>query len=546
MARDRSVWTLGRVIAEQAERHGDRVFLRIVDGPSQTYAEMHRLALRLAGGFSEHGVEKGDTVVVMLPNGLEVIACWLALGTLGAIEVCINTGYRGAPLEHAINTCRAKVIVAAAEFLPLLQGDKQRFPHLEKVIVVGEIPAGEYRFALESYELLAQSQPWDGGQGRVTGQDIASIIYTSGTTGPAKAVLMPHAQIHLLASMTLHGMRLTPDDISYCFHPMFHMAGKFMAVYGTLMAGATMILDRGFDPATWISRVREYGATAGYAHGPMLEMIYAQPELPSDRDHRMTRLLTAPFPKRIAEGFERRFGIRGLEVWGMTEVGIPTWFPFDEPLRTGSCGKVADEWFELRIVDPETDEQLPTGEVGEIVVRGKEPWIMMQGYMGMPEATVEAWRNLWFHSGDVGYIDEDGYVYFVDRLKDKIRRRAEMISSYEIESAALAHPDVAEAAAVGVPSEFEGDDDVKISLVLRQGAQLDPEDFIHLLAGSLPHYMIPRYVEILEALPRTPTNKVKKSELRDEGAGAGVWDRKVSGRPLREIIEEHNNATSQS
>jgi len=204
-------------------------------------------------------------------------------------------------------------------------------------------------------------------------------------------------------------------------------------------------------------------------------------------------------------------------------------------LRVGSCGKNRSDWFDVRIVDPETDETRGIGEVGEIVVRPLAPWTIMQGYLGMPEQTVEAWRNFWFHSGDSGYIDAEGYAYFVDRMKDRIRRRAENISSYDIESASAAHPQVLEAAAVGVPSEFEGDDDIKLCAVLRPGEQLPPQELLAYLAQQLPHHMVPRYIEFLDALPRTPTNKVKKNELRSRGVGPPAWDRRAAGISLKNL-----------
>jgi crotonobetaine/carnitine-CoA ligase len=248
--------------------------------------------------------------------------------------------------------------------------------------------------------------------------------------------------------------------------------------------------------------------------------------------------LPRPFHAASPAIIERRFGVRGLECWGMTEIGIVTWPDMDKPLAFGSCGRVDPDLFELRIADPDTDEEMPAGEAGEMVVRANRPWLFFQGYLGMAEATVEAWRNGWFHTGDTGRIDAEGNVHFVDRVKDKIRRRAENIASYDIESAACAHPAVAEAAAVGVPSEFDGDDDVKLAVVARQGVALDPAELIAFLARELPHHMVPRYVETLTALPRSPTNKIRKAELRASGVGERVWDRKAAGVSLREIIEK--------
>jgi len=245
--------------------------------------------------------------------------------------------------------------------------------------------------------------------------------------------------------------------------------------------------------------------------------------------------MASPFPRRIAADFERRFGVRGVEVWGMTEVNNPCWCPLDEPLRTGTCGKVNGDWAEVRVVDPETDVELPAGQVGELVVRPKRPWTMMQGYLGMPEKTVAAWRNLWFHTGDAGHVDADGWFHFVDRLGDRIRRRAENISSYEIESAAALHPAVLECAAIGVPSGYESDDDIKLLVALRPGHIWRPDHLLEHLVRLLPHYMVPRYLQPIEALPRTPTNKVMKSQLY---AVAGeCWDRKAAGVALRDVAQ---------
>lgn len=539
MRHEMDSWTVRHALAEAAARAPERTFLQVVDGPSATYGEMNDLARRVAAGLVVLGLRKGGRVMIMLPNGLEAIAAWLGCGVLGAVEVSLNTAYRGAPLVHAVNACGADTIVIDGAFLPALAEVRDRTPALRNVVALGEAQADS---RLAGLTLLTwQDLVAGNGEGLelepLSGRDLATILYTSGTTGPAKPVLLTHAQNHLTASRTRACARIGADDVSYCFHPVFHMAGKFMAVYGTLLAGAKMVLDRRFVPETWISRVREFGATVGYGHGPMLEMIHAVPPSPHDADHAMTRVLAAPFPRRIARDFERRFGVRGLECWGMTEIGIVTWPDMERPGAFGSCGRVDPGLFELRVVDPETDEELPAGEAGEMVVRARWPWLLFQGYLGMAEATVEAWRNGWFHTGDTGRIDAGGDVHFVDRVKDKIRRRAENVASYDIESAAAAHPAVAEAAAVGVPSGFEDDDDIKLAVVARQGATLDPADLIAFLARELPHHMVPRYVETLPALPRSPTNKIRKAQLRASGAGEGVWDRKTAGVSLREIIE---------
>lgn len=532
--------TVPQVLREQAATRPDKFALQLVDEAPLTYGELYGQACALAAGLREAGVQRGESVVIFGPNSRELALSWLAINLLGAVEVCINTAYRGTPLVHALNTCQARFIIASAGQLELVHQVSSQLSHLQQAFVFEGEPLGGLAVRARSFGDLcgmgdASEIQDECARGSVAESEIASIIYTSGTTGPAKAVLMPHAQVCLLAAMTVRGLKLSDEDVFYCFHPMFHMAGKFMAILGTLMAGGHAVLDRAFQPDQWLPRIRAYGATAGLAHGPMVEMIHAQPARADDADNPMRRMVAAPFPTRIAREFEQRFGVRGVEVWGMTEVGVPIWCPVDEPLRLGSCGRNDGELFEVAVVDPVTDKALGPNEVGELVVRPRFPWQLMQGYMGMPDQTVATWRNLWFHSGDSAYHDEEGHFYFVDRMKDRIRRRAENISSYEIESAALAHPAIAEAAAVGVPSEFQGDDDIKLCVVTRPGMSVDAGELLTHMAGLLPHFMLPRYVECLPALPRTPTNKVRKAELRASGVGEGVWDRRAAGIEVRNL-----------
>jgi crotonobetaine/carnitine-CoA ligase len=271
------------------------------------------------------------------------------------------------------------------------------------------------------------------------------------------------------------------------------------------------------------------------AHGPMIEMIFAMPPSEKDRTHAMRRLMCCPLPKGIGPAFEERFGLRGVEMWGMTEIGCPLWTDLDGPRPSGTCGRLIEDWYELQIVDPETDMALETGQTGEIVVRPKKPFTTMLGYLGRPEATVEAWRNLWFHTGDAAYRNADGFYFFVDRIRDRIRRRAENISSYDIEAAAQTYPGILEVAAVGVPSGMEGDDDIKLCIVAQAGIDIDPAAVIQFLFNTLPHFMVPRYIEVLQAMPRTPTNKIRKRELAEAGIDNATWDRHKAGIRLKDL-----------
>lgn len=536
---DLTDWTYDRLLRWRATETPDRAFLSFRGDTFETYGETWERVRALAHDLATLGVTRGDRVATFAPNCRTAVHLWLALNLLGATDAPINPAFRGQPLAGVINMLDVSMIVAESELLPILRDIEDDLPHLEDVIYFsarqgsGSGAVGFGRLALKPLSTGDAAADWE--PPGASFNDISSILMTSGTSGPSKGVMVPHAQAVLIAQHCVSGMRIEQDDVFYCAHPIFHMSPRYCVFTAAMLSGARVWLDGSFQADRWLDRIREAGATVTIGHGPLLEMIFAHPERADDIDNPLKRLGTSPFPKDIAVAFERRFGLKGIETWGMTEVGIPCWHPYDEPLRPGSCGKINDDWYEFRVVDPETDIEVPPGVVGEFVIRPKHPSTLMQGYFGRPDATAESWRNLWFHSGDGGYIDADGWVYFVDRLKDRIRRRAENISSFDIESAALKYPGVAEAAAVGVPSGFAGDDDVKLCIAVAAGARVAAGDLIAFLAKALPHHMVPRYIEFLPALPRTPTTKIQKNILRASGARAGIWDRKSVGIDLRAL-----------
>jgi crotonobetaine/carnitine-CoA ligase len=541
-------WTLNAALAERVRLSPDAPFVRMVDGEPLSYARMQAESLMLAYALEREGVKAGDRVVVMGANCLGTLRAWFALNLLGAADVTINTAYRGHTLEHAINTADARLILIEDSLLGVLQESEGAVPRLERVLHYSAEGANSAKAAVKFGRMSVAPLPentkvppgWRPAGARPS--DLASIIFTSGTSGPAKGVMLPHAQTYLLALESAQQLKVSERDTYYIFHPLFHMSPRYVGIYAALIAGANICLDRTFSAADWLDRIRACGATVSIAHGPMLEMIHAQPERPNDADNPLERFGTSPFPRHIAASFEARFGVRGLEVWGMTEANIPIWSSLDEPLRPGSCGRPIADHYELRIVDPETDCEVAPGVTGELVVRSKLPWTLMQGYFGMPEATIKAWRNLWFHTGDLVYRDDEGYFHFVDRLGDRIRRRAENISSYEIEHAATTYPGICECAAVGVASEFASDDDVKLVVVPHPNTVIEPTALLAHLARRLPHYMVPRYIEIVDALPRTPTNKVRKARLRENGVGRATWDRKAAGIVLKELVDRQSDA----
>lgn len=509
---------LPTLIRDRAAAEPDRTFLQHVDGPSWTYAELHRAALEWAAALERLEVEAADPVVVMLPNSLDACAIWLGLGWLRAYDVPLNTAYRGRILASLITHTEAKVAVIAPEFVERLVEVRDELPTIERVVVIGD-PAGLEGTGWEattSTDLLDGSTvddaespaPWD----------IATILHTSGTTGMSKGVLVPWAQMHSLSIGTIPTDEMDENDAWYSPFPLFHASGKMALNVMALVNGRAVLRDR-FSTSAWYDDVREYGCTTCLLMGTTAAFLAGRPRTDADADQPMKNVLVAPMPTDF-KGFAERFGLRVCSVFNMTEISSPLWTAW-EVTDPQSCGRVR-EGFQCRVVD-EHDIEVPNGEIGELIVRGDDPWTLMAGYYKRPEATAEAWRNLWFHTGDLFRRDDEGNFYYLDRKKDSIRRRGENISSIEVEREVDTYDGVLECAVVGVPADL-GEEDVKVALVSAADPAVDPAGLIEHLTGRLPAFMVPRYVEILDQLPKTPTEKVRKELLRESGT-AGAWDR---------------------
>lgn len=531
-------WVLGKVLAQQAAAFPEAPFVQFQEQEPHTFAAMDASANRLANALAALGVQHGERVLVMLPNSIEFLQAWFGLSRLGAVLVPVNTAYKGAFLEHVINNAAARFIFIDRDYVPVLQASEALLPQLRTAVLVDTAgtaaPLPRFaRLQALAFDALLRA-PATPVQVPVAYHDIGAIMYTSGTTGPSKGVLMPHAHLYLFAHGKIRAIRLRREDIYYCCMPLFHANALLMQTYSCLIAGCKLVLARSFSASRWLDEVRRSQATVTNTLGVMTEFIYRQPPRPEDREHRLRVMVAVPIAPEWGTAFQERFGVKLLEGYGMTEVNMCLYMPYDEGLRANSCGKPLEEWFEVRIVDPETDVPLPPNTVGEIAVRPKAPWAFMAGYNAMPEKTVEAWRNLWFHTGDAGTYDTEGYFYFIDRIKDCIRRRGENISSYEVEQVLNAHPAVAESAAVAVKSSIAGgEDDVKACLVLRPGMTVEPVALLDYCQERMPYFAVPRYVEFVQELPRTPTEKLQKHKLREAGVTATTWDREAVGYTVR-------------
>lgn len=513
--------TLGRLLELAAATYGDRVFVRC-RAEAVTYREAEAQARRAARALAGTGISHGARVAIMLPNCLEFLYVWFGIARLGAVEVPINSEFKSFQMGHVLNDSQCSVLVIDAAYLPRLAELAGKLPHLETVIVRGSGAPGLDGVTCHDLGGLLAAAPDQDPPARVSHADLLAIVHTSGTTGPSKGVMVCHHHEYVLGRNIARDMELGPADVFYNFYPLFHNTAQGIITWAVLQVGCTMVLRDRFSASNFWREVRAYGCTTFYYMGAILRILLET--APDDVGPGSHPLRVAWGIAAGAEEFTRfrdRFGVPLRGGYGSTEANIPCFLPWDNP-KPGSSGRVLPGW-SVRIADAH-DRPLGSGQIGEIVVRPDESYCMMQGYFNRPEATVEAWRNLWFHTGDAGYFDDDGDLFFVDRIRDVIRRRGENISSYEVETVVQQFDGVLEAAAIAVPAEL-GEDEVKVVILPKQGADLDLDDLVRHCEGQLAAFAVPRYFEVVAELPKTETDKVKKHVLRERGFTPTTWDR---------------------
>jgi len=496
----------------------DAVALEHVDGERWTYAELRADSLRWAGALASVGVGAGTHVATMLTNTSAAHRAMLGIGYLRAVEVPVNTSYVGRMLQYVLDHSDATVLLVSAELIDELEPVRGDLPQLGTVIVVG----GHHLGDLSVETLLLNAAPIEPGAGPDP-WDVACLLFTSGTTGPSKAVVTPWGGVLWQMWSWVPGDTLARGGALYNALPLFHNSGRAGFNYA-LAVGARFVFRDKFSGTQLWDDVRRTRCTAIALVGPMMALVYRAPPSPDDTSHQVRSVICGPMIPEV-EDFERRFGVRVATCYGQTEIGAPVATGWNHgPWAT--CGRLRLDYphFEVRLVD-EHDASVAPGEVGEMIVRTAEPWALNLGYYRMAAETVEAWRNGWFHTGDAFRCDADGWYYFVDRMKDTLRRRGENISSFEVETFALEHPDVLECAAVGVRTAL-GDDDVHLAVIAKDPATFEPAGFVEFLVQRMPRFMVPRYVTVMDDLPRnTTTRRVRKNELRALGVGPATFDR---------------------
>jgi carnitine-CoA ligase len=518
--------TIDELLAMRAQRSPDAPFLRFRTG-DLSFAAVDADAEAFARGLASIGVARGDLVPLLMSNSEEMCLSWFALTKLGAVEAPVNTAFRGAGLAHVLNLTEASVIVADEGLCEPLEKIAGELGSVHTLVVRGDpdaVAGGFSRWRVMALDELREVSDGQLPARPVRERDPAMVLFTSGTTGRSKGCLLSHHYAVRHAELMSEQLRLRQHDVLYTPFPLFHVDASVFTVMPALVLGATAALGERFSTSGFWDEVRAVGATVFDFMGATLSMLHRREPRPDDADNPVRLAWGVPLPD-FAGDFEQRFDLRLTEVYGLTDAGIVIYSPLDQPRRAGSCGK-AIEPFDVRVLD-EHDREVPDGELGEIAVRSNEPGSLMDGYLGMPDETRAAFRNGWFHTGDRARRDADGYFYFAGRGKDVIRRRGENISALEVEEAVLAHGDVVEAAAYGVPSELT-EEDVMVAVVMRPGAEVDPEELVRFCERRMARHMVPRYVELMDALPRTPTEKLEKARLIERGVGPATWDREES------------------
>ena len=513
---DRSLATM---LQAQAKKFGAKPLVQASE-QSWSFAEAPELAARSAGRLRAAGVAPGDRVALICENRPEFIEVFLGAAWLGAILVPINTASRGLQLRHILENSGAKLMVIEAALLGALEHVDLATLPLETIWVIDSPSGVKAPPVARSLPALGEAVP----AAPTRPSDTLAILYTSGTTGPSKGVCCPHAQFFWWGVNTAHLLGVGSDDVLCTTLPLFH-TNALNTFFQALITGASAIFESRFSASAFFTTLAARRATVTYLLGAMVPILLSREAEPAEQGHR-TRIALAPgVPGHFHAEFTKRTGIALLDGYGSTETNFVIGSPIAE-CKPGTMGRLF-EGFAARVVDAE-DNEVPDGTPGELMLRAEAPFAFATGYFGTPEKTVEAWRNLWFHTGDRVVREPDGYYKFVDRLKDAIRRRGENVSSFEVEQVLLSHPEIATAAAYPVCSEL-AEDEVMAAIVRQPGSALDEVAIIRFCETRMPYFAVPRFLEFVDVLPATENGKIQKYKLRERGITDRTWDREAAG-----------------
>jgi crotonobetaine/carnitine-CoA ligase len=504
------------VIEYQARTRGDKPFILHEDRVI-TFAEFDKMTCRVANGLKAQGAHPGDGIAILMGNCPEFLFIFHGVPRAGLYSVPVNTSLKGEGLRYVLSHSDVKYLAVDDVLYPEVEKLGHPLGAIKKVFVRTTTGAPPPEGTEDLSALL--DAPADKPEHVMETGAINYILYTSGTTGFPKGVVFRNYPGVVQYMRTAASAMLNPDDIVYTCLPLFHGNALQLTTNWAMFAGIPMALDKRFSASRFWDSIRRYGGTQFNGLGAMIPILMKQPEKPDDADNPVRLVISAACPANLWEAFEKRFGVKIWEGYGavdgagsMTNLG-------NAPV--GSVGKPAPgvEW---KLADDEGNE-VPQGQVGEFVTLVPEGRPRTEYYKD-PKASAEKVRGGWHHSGDLFYADEEGNLYFVDRKSDFMRRRGENISSFEVENVIEKHSAVAECAAFGVPSEL-GEDEVMLWLRVKPDMELDLKDLIRHCAENMAYFMVPRYIDIVDDIPRTETMRVKKGDMKKRGVTERTWDR---------------------
>lgn len=524
---DEQYHDLATLVRRKASKNGSKVALRF-EHRELSYRELDEETDRVAGGLASAGIQPTDRVAALLFNTAEFPLLWFASAKRGAILVPLNTALKGEILRYELKDSAPTGLVLDRRLWEAYAPLRDELGIPREWIAGSDGGEGAIPKDVPSFDELGAGAPLEPAP-TIRPSDPVSILYTSGTTGPPKGAVIPHEKQVTTPREIGRRSRLEPGSVLFTALPLFHCNAQEMTALTAILHDLTAAFDERFHASAFWETAGRYGATHVSLLISMINVLYKQPPRASDRLHTVRTALTAGTTPAVWKDFERRFGVTVVELYGMTECGCTTLMNPPDRIRVGSVGLPLG-FVEADVVDDE-DRPVPANTRGELVVRPRAPYTMFLGYLNQPLKTVEAWRNLWFHTGDYVTRDEDGYYYFVDRKKDVIRRRGENLAPYDVESVLNRHPAVFESVVVGVPSPL-GEEDVKAFVQLKDSAHVEPRELFEFCAEQLPFFMVPQYLEFIEEIPKTANQKAQRFALRGRRSGV-EYDRDQLGVAIR-------------
>ncbi len=509
--------SLAELIETQAGELGERPFLYFEDRVV-SFAELDRRVNRIANGLAGLGVGPGVGVSIMMPNSPEWIFVYFATQKLGAYAVPVNVALVGESLRYILDNSDSQVLVCHPELAEEVQEVRAGAPRLHEIVVDttehADWPVPEGWRTLAEVTASSDEDP----QVDLDPDSLSALMYTSGTTGAPKGVVSRYRSLNIEGIKLLGGM-LQPDEVLYTCLPLFHANALLLTTVRGLAIGLPVVLSRRFSASRFWDEIRRYGVTTFNALGAMIPILMKQPERSDDAENPVRIVFSAACPASVWADFEERFAVQIIEGYAAVDGGGFAIVNFGQSPK-GSIGK---PFSPVKIVDDD-GEEVPAGTPGELLFQVDDPEARRVEYYKNPDATNDKIRDGWLHTGDLVHADDEGNLYFVDRKTDSLRRRGENISSWEVERELNKHPEVLESAVFGVPSEL-GEDDVMAVIVPQPDVTLTPEQIVEHARAHLAEFMVPRYIELRDHLPKTETHRVQKKELKAEGVGPDTWDR---------------------